>query len=204
MIYIIFNLGKFYRGNNKLTPNQKKKSSFIFYLEHNFENKVRELRWNEFCETRTVHRGYYYSTTLEIVAIRSDQRAKSVKFCGQWSHYNLIRGQSLGNGLDNGRNRVWSEGKVWETFWTMIALGSDQKAKSHYSLIKGRTKVWTMVALRSDQRDTKIWTLVAHKFDHRALIDCIHLFDCSFLSLFQMTKSCRHFKASFCVYFFIN
>ena len=32
--------------------------------------------------------------------------------------------------------------------WTMVALPSGQRAKSHYSLIKGRTKVWTRVALR--------------------------------------------------------
>ena len=44
------------------------------------------------------------------------------------------------------------EGKVWQMVWTMVALRSNQRAKSHYSLIIGRTKVWTMVALRFDQR----------------------------------------------------
>ena len=87
-----------------------------------------------------------------MVARRSDQRAKSGNWSGQWSHYGLIRVQSLENGLDNSRTTVWSEGKVLEVVWTMVALRSDQKAKSHYSLIIGRTKVWTMVALRSDQR----------------------------------------------------
>ena len=87
-----------------------------------------------------------------MVALRSDQRAKSGKWSGQWSHDGLMRGQSLEIGLDNGRTTVWSEGKVWEVVWTMVALRSDQKAKSHYSLIISCTKVWTMVALRSDQR----------------------------------------------------
>ena len=200
----LFILCKLYLGNNKLTTNQKKIGSYSFILVHNIENNVRKLNWNEFCETRTIQICYYYSKTLDDLCNTVWSESKVLEMSGQWSHHGLIRGQSLGNGPDNGRNNVGAEGKVWEMFWLRITLGSDQKAKSHYSLIKGRTKVWTMVALRSDQRDTKIWTLVAHKFDHRALIDCIHLFDCSFLSLFQMTKSCRHFKASFCVYFFIN
>ena len=58
MIYI-FILSKFYRGNNKLTPIQKKKGSYSFALEHNFENNVIELSWKEICETRTIQRCYY-------------------------------------------------------------------------------------------------------------------------------------------------
>ena len=164
----IFILKKFFQGNNKFTPNQKKKVSYGSALEHNFDNNVIELSWNENCETITVQRCYYSSKTL-----------------------------------DDSRNTVWPEGEVCEMFSTRIAVGSDQSAKSHYSLIKCRTKVWTMVALQSDQKETKIWTWVAQKFDHRALIDRIHLFDCRFLWLFQMNKSRRHFKATFWVYFLL-
>ena len=81
------------------------------------------------------------------------------------------------DGLDNGRTTVWSEGKVWEMVWTMVALRSDQRAKSHYSLIIDRTKVWTMVALRTDPRAkshysliidrTKVWTIVPLRSDQR-------------------------------------
>ena len=39
MIYV-FILSKFYRGNNKFTPIQKKKVSYGFALEDNFENNV--------------------------------------------------------------------------------------------------------------------------------------------------------------------
>ena len=96
-----------------------------------------------------------------MVALRSDQRAKCGKWSGQWSHDGLIRVQSLENGLDNGRTTVWSEGKVWEVVWTMVALRSDQSAKSgkwsgqwsHDGLIRGqslgsgldngRTTVWS-------------------------------------------------------------
>ena len=60
-----------------------------------------------------------------------------------------------------------------------------------------------MVELWSDQRETKVWTLVAQKSNHGALIDLIHLFDSSFLSLFQMTKIRKHFKAIF-VYIFCD
>ena len=48
---------------------------------------------------------------------------------------------------------TWSGKRLSRTMvWAMVALRSDQMAKSHYSLIIGRTEVWTMVALRSDQR----------------------------------------------------
>ena len=48
---------------------------------------------------------------------------------------------------------TWSgKGLSRTMIWTMVALRSDQRAKSHYILIIGRTKVWTIVALRSDQR----------------------------------------------------
>ena len=79
--------------------------------------------------------GKVWEMVWTMVALRSDQKAKSGKWSGQWSRYGLIRRQSLGNGLDNGRATVWSEGKVWEMVWTMVALRSDQRAKSHYSLI---------------------------------------------------------------------
>ena len=36
--------------------------------------------------------------------------------------------------------------------WTMVALRFDQRAKSHYNLIMGRTNASTMVARRSDLR----------------------------------------------------
>ena len=139
-----------------------------------------------FCVTRTVQRCYYNSKTI-----------------------------------DDRRITAWSKGEVWEMVWTIVAVRSDQRAKSgkrsvkwsQYGLIRGqrlgnvlnnhRRKVWSMVALWSDRRETKVWTLVAQKSDHRALIDRIHLFDCSFLSLFQMTKSCRHLQATFCVYFLL-
>ena len=75
------------------------------------------------------------------------------RWSAQWSHYGLIRGQSLENGLDNGRTMVWSEGKVWKMVWTMVARWSDQRAKSgkwsgqwsHYGLIRrqSRTIVWS-------------------------------------------------------------
>ena len=122
--------------------------------------------------TQNTWSGKRLSRTMvwKMVALRSDQRAKSGKrsgqwshyglirwqslgkWSGQWSHYGLIRGKSLGKGLDNGHTTVWSEGKVWEMVWTMVALRSDQRAKLHYSLIIGRTKVWTIVALRCDRR----------------------------------------------------
>ena len=73
------------------------------------------------------------------VALRSDQRAKSGKWSGQWSHDGLIRGQSLENGLDNDRTTVWSEGKVWEVLWTMVALRSDQRPKSGHKLPQNLT-----------------------------------------------------------------
>ena len=113
---------------------------------------------------------------LTMVALQSDHRAKSGKWSGQWSHDGLIRGQSLENGLDNGRTTVWSEGKVWEVVWTMVALRSDQRAKSHYSLIIGCTKVCTMVALQSDQRPKS-----GHKLPQNLTI-FIYLFDFSFIT----------------------
>ena len=80
------------------------------------------------------------------------------QWSGQWSHYGLIRGQSLENGLENGRTTVWSEGKaaLWSyhrshesldngrsTIWTegKVALWSDHR--SHGSLDNGRTTVWS-------------------------------------------------------------
>ena len=84
----------------------------------------------------------------------------------------------LQESLDNGRTTVGSEGKVWEVVWTMVTLRSDQRAQSHYSLIKSCMKLWTMVALRTDQRAkshyiliigrTEVWTMVALRSDQRA------------------------------------
>ena len=73
---------------------------------------------------------------------------------------------------------TWSGKRLSRTMvWTMVALRSDQRAKSHYSLIIGRTNVWTMVALQTGQRAkshysliigrTKVWTMVALRSDQR-------------------------------------
>ena len=73
---------------------------------------------------------------------------------------------------------TWSGKRLSRTMvWTMVALRSDQRANSHYSLIIVRTKVWTMVALRTNQRTksyssliigrTKVWTVVALQSDQR-------------------------------------
>ena len=44
--------------------------------------------------------------------------------------------------------------------WTMVALLTDQREKSTYSLIIGSKKVWTMVALLTDQRVKTHYSLI--------------------------------------------
>ena len=99
-----------------------------------------------------------------------------------WCYRRYMVWETFGShdGLDNGHTTVWSEVKVWEMVWTMVAVRSDQRAKLHCSLIIGRTKVWTRVALWTDQRAkshysltisrTKVWTMVALWSDQRQLM----------------------------------
>ena len=95
------------------------------------EGKVCEMFWTMVALGSDQRAKLHYSLIKRrtkvrtMVVLGSDQRAKSEKLSEQRPQYGLIRGQSLGNGLDNGRNKVWSERNIWEMFWEMIALGSD-------------------------------------------------------------------------------
>ena len=56
---------------------------------------------------------------------------------------------------------TWSGKRLSRTMvWAMVVIRSDQRAKSHYSLIINRTKMWIMVALSTDQRAKSHYSLI--------------------------------------------